>query len=113
MKDITKVCFFFLSLSLQVNTTSVELPYSMTASYGSVWVYENNSYVVLETTFGLRMVVDGQNRFFLQVDDSYKYQLCGLCGTYSEQQDDDFIKPSGQNATDPLEFADSWMGPAR
>ncbi|XP_051943890.1 zonadhesin-like isoform X2 [Hippocampus zosterae] len=101
------------SAKVYVNATYVELPYSITASYGSVWVYENNSYVVLETSFGLRMVVDGKNRFFLQVDESYKYQLCGLCGTYSEQQDDDFIKPSGQNATDPFEFADSWRAPHR
>uniref|UniRef100_A0A3Q2YGD5 Zonadhesin n=1 Tax=Hippocampus comes TaxID=109280 RepID=A0A3Q2YGD5_HIPCM len=100
-----------LNQSAKVNTTYVRLPYSIAASYGSVWIYENNSYVVLETTFGLRMVVDGQNRLFLQVDDSYKYQLCGLCGTYSEQQDDDFIKPSGQNATEPFEFADSWRAP--
>uniref|UniRef100_A0A3Q2ZN97 Zonadhesin-like n=1 Tax=Hippocampus comes TaxID=109280 RepID=A0A3Q2ZN97_HIPCM len=99
------------SAKVYVNTTYVRLPYSIAASYGSVWIYENNSYVVLETTFGLRMVVDGQNRLFLQVDDSYKYQLCGLCGTYSEQQDDDFIKPSGQNATEPFEFADSWRAP--
>ncbi|XP_061550391.1 zonadhesin-like [Phycodurus eques] len=93
------------------NNSLVQLPYSTAASYGSVWVYKNNSYVVMETTFGLRMVIDGQNRFFFQVDESYKYQLCGLCGTYSEQQDDDFIKPSGQNATDPFEFGDSWRAP--
>ncbi|XP_061653129.1 zonadhesin-like [Phyllopteryx taeniolatus] len=93
------------------NNSLVRLPYSTAASYGSVWVYKDNSYVVMETTFGLRMVIDGQNRFFFQVDDSYKYQLCGLCGTYSEQQDDDFIKPSGQNATDPFEFGDSWRAP--
>ncbi|XP_077413210.1 uncharacterized protein LOC144043438 [Vanacampus margaritifer] len=99
------------STKVYVNKSNVGLPYAATASYGSVWVYKNNSYVVLETTFGLRMLIDGQNRLFLQVDESYKYQLCGLCGTYSERQDDDFIKPSGQNATDPFEFGDSWKAP--
>ncbi|XP_061696356.1 zonadhesin-like isoform X2 [Syngnathoides biaculeatus] len=93
------------------NKSLVQLPYSTTASFGSVWVYKNNSYVVVETTFGLRMVLDGHNSFFLQVDESYKYQLCGLCGTYSGQQDDDFIKPNGQNTTDPFEFGDSWKAP--
>ncbi|XP_054624523.1 MAM and LDL-receptor class A domain-containing protein 1-like isoform X2 [Dunckerocampus dactyliophorus] len=99
------------STDVYVNNSRVLLPYSTTASYGMVWVYKNTSYVVMETTFGLKMMIDGQNRFFLQVDERYKYELCGLCGTYSEQQDDDFIQPSGQNATDPFEFGDSWKVP--
>lgn len=93
-----------------MNNSRVQLPYSTSVNYGSVWVYVRNSYIVLETTFGLRMMIDGQNRLFLQVDERYMYELCGLCGTYSNQQDDDFIKP-GQNYTDPFEFGDSWRVP--
>ncbi|XP_038574073.1 zonadhesin-like isoform X2 [Micropterus salmoides] len=91
-----------------VNDVHVQLPYSTSGTYGSAWVNIKNHYIILETTFGLRMMIDGQNRLFLQVDERYKYELCGLCGTYSEQQDDDFITPGGQNVTDPFEFGDSW-----
>lgn len=65
----------------------------------------------METTFGLRMTIDARNRLFLEVDEQYKYELCGLCGTYSERQDDDFVTPGGQNATGSLEFGDSWRLP--
>ncbi|XP_068594204.1 uncharacterized protein wu:fb63a08 isoform X2 [Cebidichthys violaceus] len=94
-----------------VNNSPVQLPYSTNGTYGSVWVYLKKNYIILETTFGLRMMIDARNRLFLQVDERYKYELCGLCGTYSERQDDDFIAPGGQNATGPFEFGESWKVP--
>ncbi|XP_047225429.1 zonadhesin isoform X2 [Girardinichthys multiradiatus] len=93
---------------VNVNSDAVRLPYSTSGSYGSVWVYVKNDYTILETTFGLKMEMDGHSRLFLQVDERYKYELCGLCGTYSGYQDDDFAMPGGQIATGSFEFGDSW-----
>ncbi|KAK5607966.1 hypothetical protein CRENBAI_007409 [Crenichthys baileyi] len=93
---------------VDVNSDAVRLPYSSSGSYGSVWVYVKNDFTILETTFGLKMEMDGHSRLFLHVDDRYRYELCGLCGTYSGYQDDDFVMPGGQIATGSFEFGDSW-----
>ncbi|XP_037315210.2 zonadhesin isoform X3 [Pungitius pungitius] len=94
-----------------VNNSLVRLPYSTNGAIGSVWVYLKKNNIILETTFGLRMTIDARNRLFLQVDERYMHELCGLCGTYSELQDDDFVTPGGQNATGSFEFGDSWRLP--
>ncbi|KAF7648840.1 hypothetical protein LDENG_00151050 [Lucifuga dentata] len=94
--------------AVYVHNSSVQLPYSTNGTYGSLLVSVRNHYIVLEATFGIRIMIDRQNRLFLQVDERYLYELCGLCGTYSGQQGDDFQSPGGQNATDSFEFGDSW-----
>ncbi|XP_034039661.1 zonadhesin-like [Thalassophryne amazonica] len=93
---------------IYVHNTSVTLPYSTSGAYGSLKVYKTNYCIILEASFGLRMMIDGQNRLFLQVDERHMYELCGLCGTYSGNQGDDFVTPDGQYVAEPFEFGDSW-----
>ncbi|XP_069367815.1 mucin-2 isoform X2 [Paralichthys olivaceus] len=96
---------------VHVNNSRVQLPYITDGTYGLIRAYMKNNYIVLEAAFGLRVMVDGQSRLFVQVDERYKYELCGLCGTYSEYQGDEFVTPGGQNVTEPFEFGDSWRVP--
>ncbi|KAM4605275.1 zonadhesin [Polymixia lowei] len=94
--------------NVYVHNRLIHLPYNAKGTYGSLKIYAKKQYVILETTFGLRMMIDRQNRLFLQVDERHKGELRGLCGTYSDDQGDDFIKPDGRNATEPFDFGNSW-----
>ena len=38
----------------------------------------------------------------------YINRTAGLCGTYNDNEDDDFWTPDGRNAADPVEFGNSW-----
>ncbi|KAK0137138.1 MAM and LDL-receptor class A domain-containing protein 2 [Merluccius polli] len=94
--------------NVYVHSNLVQLPYSSNGSYGSLKVYRQRHQVVVETNVGLRMMIDGKNRLFLQVDERYEGKLRGLCGTYSDWQGDDFVKPDWSNATGPFDFGNSW-----
>ncbi|MBN3296723.1 FCGBP protein, partial [Amia calva] len=72
-----------------------------------VKVSQQGAYIQVETSFGLRLLFDG-NQLFVQIDERYKANMCGLCGTYTDRQGDDFTTPSGTVADTVEEFGNSW-----
>ncbi|XP_066566439.1 uncharacterized protein LOC136753963 [Amia ocellicauda] len=72
-----------------------------------VKVSQQGAYIQVETSFGLRLLFDG-NQLFVQIDERYKANMCGLCGTYTDRQGDDFTTPSGTVANTVEEFGNSW-----
>ncbi|XP_035383985.1 uncharacterized protein wu:fb63a08 [Electrophorus electricus] len=88
-----------------VNAGEVSLPYSHSTSIN---VSRKDPYVQVDTNFGLRVLFDGNERVFVQVDERHKGRICGLCGTYSGSQFDDFLTPNGTIVPYPHDFASSW-----
>ena len=74
----------------------------------AIRVFLNGSYIHLDTTFGLSLLFDGEHRLFVKVDERYRGEMCGLCGTFSGNQFDDFVTPDGELLGRPDPFADSW-----
>ncbi|NWV73982.1 FCGBP protein, partial [Dasyornis broadbenti] len=66
-------------------------------------------YVVIDTSLGIQVKFDGDQELFILVDESLKGQLCGLCGTFNDNQQDDFLNPDKVLEQDPNKFGDSWI----
>lgn len=95
--------------SATVNHVWQSLPIAVNGPYGEMKLYKKKQYTVMETTFGLQMLLDDHHRLFLQLDERYKGEMCGLCGTYSDDQGDDFLTPNGTKPeTNEVTFANSW-----
>ncbi|KAL6468240.1 hypothetical protein MHYP_G00239170 [Metynnis hypsauchen] len=88
-----------------VNGGQVTLPYSHSTS---VKVLQKGPYVQVDTNFGLRFLFNGNDRLFVQLDERHKGTMCGLCGTYSGSQFDDFLTPDGNVVPYSHDFASSW-----
>ncbi|KAF2978522.1 hypothetical protein EK904_011288 [Melospiza melodia maxima] len=66
-------------------------------------------YIVIDTSLGIQVKFDGDQELFILVDESLKGQLCGLCGTFNDNQQDDFLNPDKVLEQDPNKFGDSWI----
>uniref|UniRef100_A0A8C0UXR3 VWFD domain-containing protein n=1 Tax=Cyanistes caeruleus TaxID=156563 RepID=A0A8C0UXR3_CYACU len=87
--------FMLLSLSvplLQINGALVSLPASPAPG---VTVSLSGSYVRVATKLGLQLQFNGDHELLVKVSEKYKGKLCGLCGTYTGSQQDDFMRPDG------------------
>uniref|UniRef100_A0A673Y3K0 Zonadhesin, like n=1 Tax=Salmo trutta TaxID=8032 RepID=A0A673Y3K0_SALTR len=93
---------------IQVNGTLVTTPVTLTSG---VKIYLSGKFVVLETTFGLRVRFDGNHHADVTLPSFYNGQLCGLCGNFNDQPGDDNIKPDGKPAVNTNELGESWQVP--
>ncbi|XP_019955619.2 zonadhesin, like [Paralichthys olivaceus] len=89
-----------------VNGLRVALPHSpsplMTISLAG-------QYITLQTPFGLRVRWDGNHYAQISVPSSYYDQMCGLCGDYDNNPDNDFTKPDGTLVGNVNDFGNSWQ----
>ncbi|XP_030350861.1 zonadhesin-like [Strigops habroptila] len=71
----------------------------------------SGSYVRVSTELGLQLLFNGGDELLVKVSEKHKGKLCGLCGTYTGSQQDDFMRPDGVVVPDFNDFGASWMVP--
>ena len=64
--------------------------------------------LALTTDFGLYVMFDGENRFKITIPESYSQKLCGLCGDYDGDPNNDFMLPNETLVEDVNDFGNSW-----
>ncbi|XP_051800201.1 zonadhesin, like [Acanthochromis polyacanthus] len=94
--------------TVQVNGTVVVPPVT---TISGVKIYLSGKFVVVETTFGLRVRFDGNHHADVTVPNSYNGLLCGLCGNFNGDSKDDNLKPDNTPAANSNELGDSWEVP--
>ena len=64
---------------------------------------------VLLNELGVKVTWDGRYRVEVTVSTSWRGRLCGLCGNFNGDPDDDFMTPNNMLASNPNEFGISWL----
>ncbi|XP_074402790.1 IgGFc-binding protein [Zonotrichia albicollis] len=94
--------------AVYINGALVSLPASPAPG---VTISLSGSYVRVSTKLGLQLQFNGDHELLVKVSEKYKDKLCGLCGTYTGSQQDDFMRPDGVVVPDFNDFGTSWRVP--
>ncbi|KAM9378416.1 IgGFc-binding protein-like [Phaethornis superciliosus] len=94
--------------AVYINGSLASLPVSPAPG---VTISLSGSYVRVSTKLGLQLQFNGDHELLVKVSESLKGKLCGLCGTYTGSQQDDFMRPDGVVVPDFNDFGASWMVP--
>ncbi|XP_054854868.1 IgGFc-binding protein-like [Eublepharis macularius] len=91
---------------VRVNQLRSRLPISL--HNGKLSLYHRGGQLVIETDFGLNLYYDWNYYLVVKATAAFQGHVCGLCGNYNGDPNDDFVTSSGGLATDPMEFGKSW-----
>ncbi|KAL7374402.1 hypothetical protein ABVT39_000053 [Epinephelus coioides] len=89
-----------------VNGLRVALPHSPSPL---ISLSLSGQYIILQTPFGLQVRWDGNHHAQITVPSSYYDQMCGLCGDYDGNPENDFTKPDGILVGNVNDFGNSWQ----
>ncbi|XP_069823957.1 mucin-2-like [Dendropsophus ebraccatus] len=65
-------------------------------------------YLVIEASNGILLIWDKRTTIFIKVSPAYKGKLCGLCGNFDDNAQNDFKTRHMIQVIDVLEFGNSW-----
>uniref|UniRef100_A0A8C1I8J6 Uncharacterized protein n=1 Tax=Cyprinus carpio TaxID=7962 RepID=A0A8C1I8J6_CYPCA len=80
-------------------------------SNGTEYRYQISSagiYVVIEVEGLLNLIWDKKTSVMIQLNQILKGKVCGLCGNFDGNANNDFMKHNGEVVTDPEDFGNSW-----
>ncbi|XP_067292702.1 mucin-2 [Pseudorasbora parva] len=71
-------------------------------------IHSAGIYIVTEVKGLLNLIWDNKTSLMLQLHPKLKGKVCGLCGNFDGNANNDFLKHNGEVVTNPDEFGNSW-----
>ncbi|KAH1179768.1 hypothetical protein KIL84_005818, partial [Mauremys mutica] len=91
---------------VRLNGLQINLPYNI--DYDKISAYHRGWDIVVKTAFGLTVTFDGQNHIRVKVPATYGRSVCGLCGNFDGEDDNDMTMSNLLPAPTPSDFGRSW-----
>ncbi|XP_069460992.1 IgGFc-binding protein-like [Ambystoma mexicanum] len=91
---------------VRVNNEKLSLP--VVLNDGKLRLYQSGGSIMIQTDFTLRVSYDWNYFLKVEISSSFFESICGLCGNYNGNPNDDFMTPAGELAPNPIDFGKSW-----
>ncbi|XP_042638903.1 zonadhesin [Orycteropus afer afer] len=89
-----------------INGKQVTLPAN--TQIRRVSIIANGIYTVLSAYFGLLVKFDGDHLLEIQIPPAYYQKVCGMCGNFNGEEEDELMMPNYELAQNDIEFGNSW-----
>lgn len=76
---------------------------------GMLIVFRSGNTAVLKTDFGLQVTFDWSSMARVTLPSNYSSAVCGLCGNFNGDVQDDFVMLNGMRAPDSSSLGQSWQ----
>uniref|UniRef100_G3T752 Zonadhesin n=1 Tax=Loxodonta africana TaxID=9785 RepID=G3T752_LOXAF len=73
-----------------------------------VTITANGIYTVVSAYIGLMVKFDGEHLLEIQIPRAYYQKVCGMCGNFNGEEEDELMMPNDELAQNDIEFANSW-----
>uniref|UniRef100_A0A672NKM8 VWFD domain-containing protein n=2 Tax=Sinocyclocheilus grahami TaxID=75366 RepID=A0A672NKM8_SINGR len=71
-------------------------------------IYTAGIHIITEVKGLLNLIWDNKTSLMVQLHPKFKGKVCGLCGNFDDNANNDFVKHNGEVVTDPKDFGNSW-----
>uniref|UniRef100_A0A8B9KF75 VWFD domain-containing protein n=1 Tax=Astyanax mexicanus TaxID=7994 RepID=A0A8B9KF75_ASTMX len=78
---------------------------------GKVTLQQSGRSVIVETDFGLSVQYNWDQYLVIKIPDTFMGRMCGMCGNFNGQKNDDLTTPTGSAASNISALGASWKVP--
>ncbi|XP_054549618.1 zonadhesin [Talpa occidentalis] len=89
-----------------INGTQVQLP--ARNQIPNVVITSDGNYTVIDVYIGIKVQFDGRH-LQVVIPSTYHNHVCGLCGNFNAEAEDELMMPNDELASNDMEFVDSWV----
>uniref|UniRef100_A0ABI7W6T3 Zonadhesin n=1 Tax=Felis catus TaxID=9685 RepID=A0ABI7W6T3_FELCA len=90
-----------------INGTQVTFPFATEIRGLRISIVGNNTILYFNT--GVQVKFDGKDFFEVQLPAAYYQKVCGLCGNFNGEEEDELMMPNDELAQNDAEFVESWQ----
>ncbi|XP_058536939.1 zonadhesin [Ochotona princeps] len=92
--------------SVLINGNQVRLP--ATTQIPGVSITSSSTHTTVSLKIGAQIKFDGRRSLEIIIPAAYYEKMCGICGNYNGEPEDELLMPSDELADNDLEFVKSW-----
>ncbi|KAM7138220.1 IgGFc-binding protein-like isoform 4-T4 [Macrochelys suwanniensis] len=78
---------------------------------GKLWINQEGNNIIVQSASGLKVFYDTASYLLVSVPSTYKGHVCGLCGNFNDDKNDDLLLPGVKSTQNVDEFVASWKVP--